>query len=226
MKTNLTTRMVSLILAIVLLVGVMPTAAFAIEQEETTTPADTVETVPASGEEDSVTEEVTEETEELPSEEVAETTTEPVENEAENVTTPAGQDAVNAAATAESDVVNVTNGKTFTMQGKYLDLLHNHSEYGVQDYLISEWQDEIRIYFMEGDVSNITFKVWDSGSDSLANSFGVRASTNVWFMSYIYDKNTLTQIRSSRQLMPTTDMRIYSYSFAASFDIYKTSALD
>lgn len=227
MKTNLSERMISLILAIVLLVGVLPTAAFATEEEEaTTTTTENVEMVPVGDDEETVTDEVTEDTE-LPAEEVIETTTEPVEEEAENVTTPAEQDAVNTiVTTAEADVVNVTNGKTFTMQGRYLDLLHNHSEYGVQDYLISEWQDEIRIYFMEGDTSSITFKVWDSGSDSLANSFGVRATTNVWFMSYIYDKNTLTQIRSSRQLMPTTDMRIYSYSFAASFDIYKTSALD
>ena len=37
MKTNLSERMISLILAIVLLVGVLPTAAFATEEEEATT---------------------------------------------------------------------------------------------------------------------------------------------------------------------------------------------
>ena len=116
MKTNLSERMISLILAIVLLVGVLPTAAFATEEEEaTTTTTENVEMVPVGDDEETVTDEVTEDTE-LPAEEVIETTTEPVEEEAENVTTPAEQDAVNTiVTTAEADVVNVTNGKTFTM---------------------------------------------------------------------------------------------------------------
>ena len=74
MKTNLSKRMISLILAIVLLVGVLPTAAFATEEEEaTTTTTENVEMAPVGDEEEAVTDEVTED--KLPAEEVVETTT-------------------------------------------------------------------------------------------------------------------------------------------------------
>ncbi len=222
MKTNLSKRMISLILAIVLLVGVLPTAAFATEEEEaTTTTTENVEMAPVGDEEEAVTDEVTED--KLPAEEVVETTTEPVESvedEAENVTTPAEENVVNATATTTSeDVVSTNYGRTFRMPGRYYDFITSHERFGTYDYLAYVSGDDLIIIFFEDDISDKEFVLTDAWGDDYASGFGASFGYCPQFTSYTYDKNTLELKRTTSDLYPFNGYK-FTYTYVSSFDVF------
>lgn len=223
MKTNLSKRMISLILAIVLLVGVLPTAAFATEEEEaTTTTTENVEMAPVGDEEEAVTDEVTED--KLPAEEVVETTTEPVESvedEAENVTTPAEENVVNATATTTSeDVVSTNYGRTFRMPGRYYDFITSHERYGTCDYLAYVSGEELIIFFFDEDISDKEFVLWDVWGDDYASGFGARFGCCPKFTSYTYDKNTFEIKSIKNELYIASGPYKFTYTYVSSFDVF------
>lgn len=192
MKSNLTKRMVSFVLAIILLVGAMPANVFATEVEEASTPTENVEIVPAVNNEETSMEDTMVPYEANPT----------------------------ANATSE-DVVNITNDRPFTMQGIYLDLLQNHSEYGAQDYLVSEWNDDIRIWFF-GDISNVRFYADEKDDDY--NQFGIQPSVDVTFMEYVYNKNTLMLAQSGQRTFEASNEFSFTNSFTANFNIYSDAS--
>lgn len=218
MKTNLTARMVSLILAIVLLIGVMPTAAFATEEEATTTTStENVETVPVGDEENPVTEEATEETD-IPIEN-DETIAEPADDATE-VITPVEQEAVNATAIpATESIVNVTLGRRFTMGGNYYNVLASHSEFGNKDYLAYEWSDELAIWFFD-DLSDVKFFAWDRAGNNYNTYFGIRPSKDVQVTVYLHDRVNLELRSVENKTFEKSNWYSFTYSFISSFDIY------
>ena len=67
------------------------------------------------------------------------------------------------------DIVNVTNGKTFTLENRYFEVLKNHPLYGTKDYIAYPWQNSYFIWFFNDDLSNVKFSMWDRGN----NYFGL-----------------------------------------------------
>ena len=114
------------------------------------------------------------------------------------------------------DIVNVTNGKTFTLENRYFEVLKNHPLYGTKDYIAYPWQNSYFIWFFNDDLSNVKFSMWDRGN----NYFGLYPSEEASFTEYVYDRDTLELVRYSDVSIVKPNYYIYSYEFLASFDIY------
>lgn len=114
------------------------------------------------------------------------------------------------------DVVNVTNGKTFTLESKYYDLLKSQPLYGVKDFIAYPWENYFYIWFFSDDLEDVKFSMWNRGT----YNFGLYPSKNVSFIEYVYDRNTLEFIKAWDRTINTSNAYNYGYNFMASFNIY------
>ena len=106
---------------------------------------------------------------------------------------------------------------TFSLRGRFCDVIESHSEYGEKEYLAYTWMDEFIIWFFD-DIDDVKFR---SYGKSLDGYFGILPSKDVTFTAYSYSYATLN--RSSKKVDQTfAQSNGYSYSlrFVASFDIY------
>lgn len=111
----------------------------------------------------------------------------------------------------------VVGDNTFSLRGRFCDVIKSHSEYGEKEYLAYTWMEELIVWFFD-DIDDVKFR---SYGKSLDGYFGILPSKDVTFTAYIYDYATLN--RSSKEIDQTfTQSNKYSYSlsFVASFDIY------
>lgn len=114
------------------------------------------------------------------------------------------------------DVVNVTNGKTFTLESKYYDLLKSQPLYGVKDFIAYPWENYFYVWFFNDDLEDVKFSMWSRGT----YNFGLYPSKNVSFIEYVYDRNTLEFIKAWDRTINTSNAYNYGYDFMASFNIY------
>ena len=214
MKHNFVKRITSFVLALILLVGVLPTTSFATEEAENS-PDEEVD-VP-----DEVVD-VPDEVVDVPDEEVdvpdeeANVPDNVADTPNEEVNVP---EEIADVTDVSDDIVNITDGRTFTLYGRYYDFLTNHSEYGKKDYLAYEWEDEFVIWFFDN-IGTEKFTVWDKAGNGYQNYFGIRPYSDMQFTSYIYDRETLELRSTEKKTLVRYNSYAFTYIFIASFDIY------
>jgi len=116
------------------------------------------------------------------------------------------------------DIVTFVDGRTFTMEGKYVDILENNALYesGAYEYVAYVYNDEFSIMFFDDDFTNVSFNIRSKG----AGRFALVPSRELTFTRYIYNKNTLEpkDVIANLTLAPT-NAYTFSYEFMASFII-------
>lgn len=133
-----------------------------------------------------------------------------------------GVDSLPGFVHASDDVETFVNGRTFTMEGKYVDVLKNHDMYktGEYEYLAYVYNDEFSIWFFSDDFSNVTV----STSIRANSSFALIPSKNLTVTRFVYDKDTLEKKIEAETITftvsTTTNKYLFSKEFMGSFRIH------